>query len=67
MAAEFSSWISVAGGEGRHKSSKGTISWSLCRKGSGKIRGIKSFYLYFLLSLSHQRYKQRGRGNQEIN
>lgn len=23
MAAEFSSWISVVGGEGRHKSSKG--------------------------------------------
>lgn len=50
MAAEFSSWISVAGGEGRHKSPKGHH--ILCRKGSDKVRGMKSFYLYFLLSLS---------------
>lgn len=44
-----SPWLEVKGGT---KAPRGTKSWSLCRKGSDEIREMKSFNLYFLLSLS---------------
>lgn len=52
-----SPWLEVKGGT---RAPRGTKSWSLSRKGSDKIRGMKSFYLYFLLSLSLTRDKNDG-------